>query len=298
MRFGTVLMFAIAFVCAAAAALLIRSVLLAPPAAPAIAAAKPAGMPTRTILVAARDLMPGEKLTPAAVREASWPAELLPRGVFTSREALFKGGAEPTLHAAIAGNEPILAQRLLQGPDLGLTGRLNDGMRGITIRVNEASGVGGFVQPEDRVDVLLTQTGRMGDTARGAARSYTKTLVRSVRVLATDQQTERRPRAQPPKTVTLEVSEENAKRLTLAGSVGQLSLTLNKGDVRGGHGRPVDLRDIAAAEEHSGEDDAADGPVVSVFRTVERKDYRVPQQYSGTFRDAAWALRFGAASSR
>lgn len=297
MRFGTILMFAIAFVCAAAAALLIRSVLLAPPAAPATVQARPAGMPVRTILVAARDLRPGERLTPAAVREASWPADLLPRGVFASREALFKRGQEPTLHAAIAENEPVLAQRLQQGPDLGLTGRLNDGMRGVTIRVNEASGVGGFVQPEDRVDVLLTQTGRRG-TTQEADRSYTKTLVRSVRVLATDQQTVRRPRAQPAKTVTLEVSEKDAKRLTLAGSVGQLSLTLNKGDIRRGSSRPVDLRDIAAAEENGGEDGAADGPVVSVFRTVERKDYRVPQQYSGTFRDAAWALRSGAAASR
>ena len=297
MRFGTVLMFAIAFACAAAAALLMRSVLLAPPPAPVLAGTKPVEVPMRTIVVAARDLRAGEKLSPSAVREASWPAGMLPRGVFASREALFKGGEEPTLYAGIAENEPVLAQRLAQGADLGLTGRLNDGMRGITIRVNEASSVGGFVQPEDRVDVLMTQNGR-AETPGSAPQAYTKTLVKNIRVLAADQQTERRQQAQPPKTVTLEVSEEDAKRLTLAGSIGQLSLTLNKGDNPRAPSRPVSLRDIAAADERSGEDDAAGGPVVTVFRTVERKDYRVPQQYTGTFRDAAWEMRRGTASNR
>ncbi len=300
MRLGTVLMFAIAFVCAAAAALLVRSALMAPVAGPVVVEAKPAEVPMRTIVVAARDLKAGEKLTAAAVREASWPAGMLPRGVFASREALFKNGEEPTLYAAIAENEPILGQRILQGPDLGLTGRLNDGMRGITIRVNEASSVGGFVQPEDRVDVLLTQTDRAAAEATGSGgpRAYTKTLVKNVRVLATDQQVERKQQTQPPKTVTLEVSEEDAKRLTLAGSVGQLSLTLNKGENGRAASRAVDLRDITAPDEHSGGDDLPGAPTVSVFRSVDRKEYRVPQQYYSGSRDSAWEMRFGAASAR
>jgi pilus assembly protein CpaB len=297
MRFGTILMFAIAFACAAVAALLMRSVLMAP-VAPVVVEAKPAEVPTRTVLVAARDLRAGEKLTAAAVREASWPAGMLPKGVFASREELFRAGEEPMLYAGIAENEPVLAQRLLQGPDLGLTGRLNEGMRGITIRVNEASGVGGFVQPEDRVDVLLTQADRAGELPGAQARAYTKTLVKNIRVLATDQQVERRQQTQPPKTVTLEVSEGDAKRLTLAGSIGQLSLTLNKGDGPRVASRSVDSRDIAAAEGAGGDDDAAGGPVVSVFRSVERKEYRVPQQYGSSFLDSAMQKRFGAASAR
>ncbi len=298
MRFGTVLMFAVAFACAAAAALLVRSAIMAPVAGPVVAEAKPAEVPMRTVMVASRDLKPGEKLTAAAVREASWPAGMLPRGVFGSPAELFKGGVEPTLYAGIAENEPVLAQRLVQGADSGLTGRLNDNMRGVTIRVNEASGVGGFVQPEDRVDVLLTQTDRAGDSGGAAGRAYTKTLVKNIRVLAADQQTERRAQTQPPKTVTLEVSEEDAKRLTLAGSVGQLSLTLVKGEGGRVASRAIDIRDIAASAERSGDDDMLGAPVVSVFRSVERKEYRVPQQFSGAFRDTALEMRYGSASAR
>ena len=214
MRFGTVLMFVIAFACAAAAALLMRSVLLAPAPAPVVAETKPAAVSMRTVVVAARDTKAGEKLSQGAVREVSWPEGMLPRGVFFSREALFKGGEEPTLYAWHCRKRASTSATPDSGADLGLTGRLNDGMRGITIRVNEASSVGGFVQPEDRVDVLLTQNDRTGETAAlvgGAPRAYTKTLVKNVRVLAADQQTERKQQTQPPKTVTLEVSEDDGK---------------------------------------------------------------------------------------
>ena len=73
-------------------------------------------------------------------------------------------------------------------------------MHGVTIKVNETSGVGGFVQPGDHVDVLMTQTER--GEANSSHRPYTKTLIKNIRVLAADQQFQRRTDAQPPKTVT------------------------------------------------------------------------------------------------
>ncbi len=277
MRFGSVLIFIVAFVCAGVAALLIRAAMLAPEP-PAVGAGS-SEVPMKTVLVAARDLRAGERLNVSMVREASWPAALLPKGAFTSREALFKGGEEPMLYAGIAENEPVLAQRLLSGFDSGLAGRLGEGMRGITIRVNEASGVGGFAQPDDRVDVLLTQTERPGEAGVGQTRAFTKTLVKNVRVLAADQQVQRKQQNQPPKTVTLEVSEDDAKRLTLAGTVGQLSLTLNKGESSREASRAIDLRDIAVRLDEPAHEAADAGtPVVSVFRSVERKEYRVPQE--------------------
>jgi pilus assembly protein CpaB len=280
MRFGSVLMFALAIACAGAATILVRSVLTAPVPAPMpVVQANPVEMPMQHVLVAARDIRAGEKLTAAAIRETAWPTHLLPKGAFTSASQLFGSGEEPIVYVAIAENEPVLVQRLISAPD-GLAGRLNEGMRAITIRVNEASGVGGFVQPEDRVDVLLTQTERPGDAGPQQMRAYTKTLVRNVRVLAADQQTQRKTQTQPPKTVTLEVIEDDAKRLTLAGSVGQLSLTLNKGEgpVRG-LGRLIQLRDIAGIlEERKPDSTEPEVPIVSVVRSVERKEYRVPQE--------------------
>jgi pilus assembly protein CpaB len=136
----------------------------------------------------------------------------------------------------------------------------------------------------------------LSDAPGEVARPSTKTLVKNVRVLAADQQVERKQQTQPPKTVTLEVSEDDAKRLTLAGTVGQLSLTLNRGDGPRVAGRAVDLRDIVGTAEPS--EDGVAGAPVSVFRSVERKEYRVPQQASSGLQGAQWGMRFGAASAR
>ncbi|MGO8955529.1 MAG: Flp pilus assembly protein CpaB [Rhodomicrobium sp.] len=280
MRFGPIVIFAAAALCAGAAALLVYSALLAPRGDTAPVYAVPASKPTKSVLVAARDLKAGEKLAAGSVREADWPADLLPKGAYTSRTALFSGGEEPTLSAAITENEPIVAQRLLNGFDSGLAGHLNNGMRALTIRVNEASGVGGFAQPEDRVDVLMTQTERLAEVSGGLPHAYTKTLVKNVRILAADQQTQRRQQTQPPKTVTLEVSEEDAKKLTLGGTIAQLSLTLSKGESSQVKDRPIDSREIAALDEqiHEPVNAGLDLPMISVFRSVERKEYRVPQE--------------------
>jgi pilus assembly protein CpaB len=279
MRFGPVITFAVAGLCAGAAALLVKSALL-PQNAEASIAQVQSVRPMKSVLVAARDIKAGDKLTAAAVREMDWPADLLPKGAYTSRASLFSAGDEPVLTAAIMENEPILAQRLSNGADNGLAGHLNHGMRAITIRVNEASGVGGFAQPGDRVDVLMTQTERLPETSAATPRAYTKTLVENVRILATDQQTQRRQQMLPPKTVTLEVSEEDAKKLTLGCAIAQLSLTLSRGESSQVLGRTVDSRQIVALgiQEPEPEVAGAGDPMVSVFRSIERKEYRVPQE--------------------
>ncbi len=274
MRFGSILMFGVAFLCAGVAAVLVRAAMR--PSGPATIVERPAAMAMKTLLVATRDLNAGERLTAGFVREAQWPAEFIPRGAFSSSEALFAGGQERILSSSIPANEPVLAGRLVDNSD-SMAGRLNSGMRGVTIRVNDASSVGGFVQPEDRVDVLMTQTDRQGDLVNGMPRAYTKTLIKNVRVLAADQQTQRRLQAQPPKTVTLEVSEDDAKKLTLAGAIGQLSLTLNKGENSREAGRAINLRDIAALPEDRATP-SEEAPVVTIFRSVKREEYRVPQQ--------------------
>ena len=146
-------------------------------------------------------------------------------------------------------------------------------MNGVTIHVNETSSVGGFVQPGDHVDVLMTQTDRSETNA--THRPYTKSLLKSIRVLAADQQTQRRTDASPPKTVTLEVSEDDAKKLTLAGAIGQLSLTLTRGDGGKEAGRVIDLRDLVAVPD---QDAALEDAPVTVFRSAKREEYRVPAQ--------------------
>ncbi len=116
MRFGTVLMFAIAFACAAAAALLVRSALMAPVAGPVVVEAKPAEMPMRTVMVAARDLRPGEKLTAAAVREASWPAGMLPRGVFCRARSCSRAAWSLRFMPGLPKTSRSLRNALCKGP--------------------------------------------------------------------------------------------------------------------------------------------------------------------------------------
>ncbi len=262
MRLGSVVMFALALALAAGAAIFVRAAL----------SGRDPDLATKTAVVAARELKAGEKLTPDAVREIKFPAGLLPPGAFASKDALFAGASERILSASVSQNEPILAQRLIDASS-SMVGRMTPGMHGITIRVNETSSVGGFVQPEDHVDVLLTQTEKA--EANTSHRSYTRTLLKNARVLATDQQTQRRQDAPPPKTVTLEVSEDDAKKLTLAGAIGHLSLTLNRGEGSSELGRAVDSRDLRGAPEK--EAPANDTPV-TVFRSVRRDEYRVPQR--------------------
>ncbi len=278
MRFGPLMIFAAAAACAGAAAILVRSAVNTPGNETPVMVTAPAKR-TKSVLVATQDLKPGDKLQASAVRETEWPEELLPKGAFTSRAALFAAGAEPTLSAAVAENEPIMAQRVLNGADNGLTGYLSKGMGAITIRVNETSGVGGFAQPGDRVDILMTQTERLPETAPNSPRTYTKTLVKNVRILAADQQTERKQQMLAPKTVTLEASSEDCKKLTLASTIAQLSLTLTKGDRDQTEDRLIDSHEIGAPNEQRDEQvTAALAPVVSVFRLVERKEYRVPEE--------------------
>jgi len=260
MRIGSVIIFAVAFIFAGMAAFLVRAAILGNGAKASA---------TQTAVVAVRDLKAGEKLTPDMVREAQFPSEFLPKGAFTSQDQIFAGDAERMLAASITQNEPILAQRLLDSSD-SMVGRMNPGMHGVTIKVNETSGVGGFVQPGDHVDVLMTQTER--GEANSSRRPYTKTLIKNVRVLAADQQFQRRTDAQPPKTVTLEVTEDDAKKLTLAGAIGQLSLTLNRGDSGVDTGRVVDSRDLVAASDQ----ESSDAAPVTIFRSAKREEYRVP----------------------
>jgi pilus assembly protein CpaB len=262
MRFGTVIMFALALIFATGAAILVRVAFTGRD--PDVAA--------KIAVVAVRDLKAGEKLTPDAVREVKFPADLLPAGAFASKDALFAGAPERILSASVPQQEPILAERLINASG-SILGRMTPGMYGIAIRVNETSSVGGFVQPEDHVNVLLTQTEKV--EGNPSHLPSTRTLLKNVRVLATDLQTQRRHDAQPPKTITLEVGEEDAKKLTLASAIGQLSLTLNRSEASADLGRVVDSRDLGGAPQKEAPSDDAS---VTIFRSVKRDEYRVPHQ--------------------
>ncbi|TPL96457.1 Flp pilus assembly protein CpaB [Mesorhizobium sp. B2-3-10] len=185
------------------------------------------GVQRDTVVVAAVPLKFGDALSVDKLREIAWPAGAIPTGAFkTAKEALAGEGARQALQT-IGVNEPILASKITgPGQRATLSAVLGEGMKAVSIRVNDVLGVAGFVFPGDRVDVLLTRTVRDGD---GADKSFVDVLLQSMKVLAVDQVAdESKDSPTVVKAVTLEASTKDAQKLTLAAGAGQLSLALRQ----------------------------------------------------------------------
>ncbi|MER8696388.1 Flp pilus assembly protein CpaB [Mesorhizobium opportunistum] len=184
-------------------------------------------VPRDTVVVAAEPLKFGDMLTEDKLREVAWPAGAVPAGAFkTMKEALAGEGTKQALQA-IGTNEPVLATKITgPGQRATLSAVLGEGMKAVSIRVNDVLGVAGFVFPGDRVDILLTRTARGDD---GTDKSFVDVLLQSMKVLAVDQVAdESKDSPTVVKSVTLEASTKDAQKLTLAAGAGQLSLALRQ----------------------------------------------------------------------
>ena len=276
MRMSNVVMLAIAIVCAAAAAFFARVLLVNQSGQ---APTEVVASPSRAIVVAARDLKYGDKLNAEALKLVAWSGDSTPKGAFLTKDAALGPSGSRVVLASVAENEPVLEQKLLgTGSPNALSARLTENMKAVTIRVNDVAGVAGFVQPEDRVDVFLTYGGKTVNEAAPRAASSVVVLLQNVRVLAIDQVTQRKDQASPPKAVTLEVNIEDAQKLVLAGTVGELSLAFKRiaaGDDPQVTGT-IEIDDLIDADRRAlAGKPKPTGPVIGVTRSVERKEYQV-----------------------
>lgn len=180
-----------------------------------------------TVVVAAVPLKFGDALSTEKLREVAWPAGAVPAGAFKSTKDLLAGDGAKQALQAIGVNEPILATKITgPGQRATLSAVLGEGMKAVSIRVNDVLGVAGFVFPGDRVDVLLTRTVRGDD---GQDRSFVDVLLQSMKVLAVDQVADESTDSPTVvKSVTLEASTRDSQKLTLAAGAGQLSLALRQ----------------------------------------------------------------------
>jgi len=197
------------------------------------ASAAPAAVPQGPeVLVATRPLPVGTIIDPEAVRYQMWPAGLVQPAYFI-RGA--QGASPQDLMGTVVRNEISAGQPITQGAivrpgDRGfLAAALGPGMRAITVGVSATSGVAGFVFPGDRVDLVLTQ--EVAGEGGGASLKVSETIIRNVRVLATDQRINARDEngnqvAAPIATVTLEATPRIAEKIMVAQTIGQLSLSL------------------------------------------------------------------------
>ncbi|ESZ68662.1 Flp pilus assembly protein CpaB [Mesorhizobium sp. L103C119B0] len=198
-----------------------------------------------TILVATRALRFGEAVKAEDVRALAWPTGELPAGAFRKPEDLLgKDGELRYVMSAMEKDEPVLASKITgAGQRATLSAALGEGMKAVSIRVNDVLGVAGFVLPGDRVDIMLT---RVVKDDSGADQTFVDVLLQGVKVLAADQTADdRSDKVEVVKTVTFEVTTTEAQKLTLAGNVGTLSLALRNVASSGvEQTQPVTLADL------------------------------------------------------
>lgn len=236
---------------------------------------KPVAM--KTIVVAGQPLRYGTELTAGMLREVPWPAGSVPAGAFAKIDEVLGQGPRIVL-TAVEPNEPVLAVKITgPGQRATLSSLVKPGMKAVTIRVNDVEGVGGFVLPGDRVDVVLTRQIDKGNAS-------TEIILQNTRVLAIDQIADQRTsKATVAKSVTLEVDTTDAQKLWLASSVGSLSLLLRKaGETAEARTHKITLDDL------SGEG-GGDTTTVVVTRVTEKQSYTVPVEGAGNVAAAGTA---------
>jgi pilus assembly protein CpaB len=197
----------------------------AAPQAEAAVAAVPTGP---KVLVAQRALPSGTIITADALSFQPWPGEMVKDAYFIEGEADMAKLLGTVVRFAVTAGEPVTQGTLVSPQDRGfLAAALTPGMRAITVPISSKSGVAGFIFPGDRVDMMLTQSVN-GD---GTSLQVAETVLRNLRVLATDQATTQEvvdgktmPRVSG--TVTLEVTPRIAEKVTVAQTLGSISFSL------------------------------------------------------------------------
>lgn len=203
--------------------------------------AQAAPMELSTVVVAKRRINFGEEFANEALVEIEWPAKSRPAESFTSIDELTGGKEKRVALRTIEVSEPVLRSKVSGfGGRPTLSAQINNDNRAVTVRVNDVMGVGGFVLPGDRVDVLMTRQDR-------SSAPTTDVILQNIRVLAVDQDaSQERNKPIVARAVTLEVTTEEAQKLTLAAQVGQVTLALrNEANAGAAPVRTVRVSDLS-----------------------------------------------------
>jgi pilus assembly protein CpaB len=188
-------------------------------------------MATVEVLVAKSDIAMGQALAAGDMQWQPWPATAAANNFIRKSE-------QPSALEQLSGNiarvpfvagEPIREAKLVNAKGSGfMAAILPTGMRAIATQISAETGAGGFILPNDHVDVILTRRDKDAEKATGSEVQVSETILRNVRVLAIDQTLDEKNGAKNVvgKTATLELSEHQAETLALAQKVGTLSLAL------------------------------------------------------------------------
>ena len=232
-----------ALIVAAITAFMARTLMVGSPAP--VAGASGANMPAPIdgveVLVATKALPVGTILGPESIKFIPWPKDLIEGAYFKREDTDLKSLQGTVVRFNISAGQPLTQGALVKPGDRGfLAAALGPGMRAVTVPVSAQSAVAGFVFPGDRVDLILTQSVAGGGD--GPPLKASETVLRNLRVLATDQKTDKQQDESGNtvvttySTVTVEATPRIAEKIAVAQTVGTLSLSLrsiadNAGDL-------------------------------------------------------------------
>lgn len=176
---------------------------------------------TRMVAVAAADLSWGTVLTPEMVEQIPFPADRVPEGYVIDSTIL----KDRVIVSDMKHNEPFLESKLASVAAVGgIASVTSPEKRAMAVKVDEVVGVGGFIKPNDRVDVMVTM-----ETAPGNRIFHSKVILQNIRVLASGTEMVRGAKegeAKPVSVIALEVAVDEAEKLSLASTQGSLRLAL------------------------------------------------------------------------
>lgn len=216
-----------AAIAAGAAAFLVRG-MLGGGTSTSNASVPPAQIATTDVMVAANDVDAGKALTVNDVRWQAWPKSAL-APAFVTRETqpdLAKAVEGSVVRAPLFSGEPITVAKVIKAQSASfMSATITPGRRAVSIAISAEQGAGGFILPNDRVDLILTR--ELGNS--GNQKSFQSvTILRDVRVLAIDQtaKPDNNTQSAVGKTATLELTEEQAELTAQSAATGTLSLAL------------------------------------------------------------------------
>jgi len=241
-KYGTVIALGLAILFGVVAVILVNKWLTAQSPA-TVTVERSDGIPMAEVVVAATDLSIGSRLSAENLSVSKWPRASVPKGTFQKIEDV---DGRVTISKLVAGNPVLNAELAAPGSGAGLVAVIKPGMRAMAIKVNEVTGVGGFILPNTFVDVIAIEKKGKSNTAR--------TLLQKVEVLAIAQETfieEGKPKVV--RTVTLELTPNDARKLALQTNEGPIRLVLRN---------PLDEKEVK--------------PKPKVVRRVRRRVYTPP----------------------
>jgi pilus assembly protein CpaB len=234
---------------------------VARPPPPTTVASAPVAPLTLTYLVAGHPLPPGTLERESDLTVKTVPRDQLPPGAIVDTSDGRAGLTGSLVQRYVEAGAPVLMSDVLRPRDRGfLAAVLTPGTRAVSIAVDPVSGVGGLIWPGDRVDVILTQ--ELAATGTANKHVVGETVLSNVRIVAVDQDIVQG--ASPTagisgklaSTVTVEVSDDQAERLTVASRLGRLSLAIRAiggTPSRGAGGLPIVTgEDVSPALSHAG----------------------------------------------